>query len=183
MPISSQRRGGPAEHLFVQDAAIHPAQEHKVADGGHVDPSCQQVHGHRNDGICFVAKATDQLQRLVRGPRNFENGIVIDVDIPVTERVFQQSHHHVGMDIGRAEDQRLIGAGRIEMIRQCRANDAVERFGNHFAVEFADFEVKLIRRPEQIDPLGLGVVDRNVLTRLVVDTAFAQLGANAQGGS
>ncbi len=42
---------GAADHLFVKDARTHPAQEHQVADGGHVDAGGEQIHGDGDRGV------------------------------------------------------------------------------------------------------------------------------------
>ena len=45
--LVAQARGA-AEHLVEQDAAVDPAQEHEVADLGHVDAGGEQVHRDRD---------------------------------------------------------------------------------------------------------------------------------------
>lgn len=35
---------GPPKHLLVEDAAVHPAQEHQVGDARHVDAGGEQTH-------------------------------------------------------------------------------------------------------------------------------------------
>ena len=54
---------GPADHLVVEDAAVHPADEDQGADLRDVDAGGEEVHRHHVFGVRIVAEAAD----LVRG--------------------------------------------------------------------------------------------------------------------
>ena len=57
--------GGAANHLLAQDARLDAAQEHEVADGGHVDAGGEQIDGDGNAGKALVFVAADELVDLV----------------------------------------------------------------------------------------------------------------------
>ena len=78
--------GGAAEHLVEQDAAVDPAQEDEVADLGHVDAGGQQVHRDRDVRQALVLEAADQLQRLVGGAGDLDDGIVVDAAVLLRRR-------------------------------------------------------------------------------------------------
>jgi hypothetical protein len=73
--------GGAAQHLLVEDAAPHPAQEHDVADGRHVDAGGEQVHGDRDRRVALVLEAADELERLVGGAGDLEDRGVLDLAV------------------------------------------------------------------------------------------------------
>ena len=106
--------GGAAEHLVEQDAAVHAAQEHEVADFRHVHAGGEQVHRDRDIWIALVLVAADQLQRLVGGAGDLDDGIVVDAAVVLLEGLLEQVHHQVGMGVVDAEDERLLARrGRV----------------------------------------------------------------------
>ena len=86
--VAQARRA--AEHLLEEDAAVDPAQEHEVADLGHVDAGGQQVDGDRDVRIALVLVAADQLQRLVGGAGDLDDGIVVDAAVVLLEGLLEQ---------------------------------------------------------------------------------------------
>ena len=82
--------GGAAEHLVEQDAAVDAAQEHEVADLGHVHAGGEQVHRDRDVRVALVLVAADQLQRLVGGAGDLDDGIVVDAAVVLLEGLLEQ---------------------------------------------------------------------------------------------
>ena len=109
--------GGAPEHLVEQDAAVHPAQEDQVADLGHVDAGGEQVDGDRDVGVALVLVAADELQRLVGGAGDLDDGVVVDAAVLACEGLLEQVHHQVGVGVVGAEDQRLLARGGVEFLR------------------------------------------------------------------
>jgi hypothetical protein len=100
--------GGAAKHLVKQDAAVDTAQEHEVADFGHVHAGSEQVHRDCDIWIALVLVAADQLQRPVGGAGDLDDGIVVDAAVVLRECLLEQVHYQVGMGIVDAEDERLL---------------------------------------------------------------------------
>ncbi len=76
--LVAQARGAP-EHLVEEDAAVHAAQEDQIADLRHIDASGQQIDGDGDVRIALVLEAADELQRLVGGAGDLDDGVVVDM--------------------------------------------------------------------------------------------------------
>jgi len=57
--------GRPADHLVVEDAAVHPPDKDEVGDGGHIDAGGQQIDGDDVFGVGIVLERLDPVQRAV----------------------------------------------------------------------------------------------------------------------
>jgi len=99
---------GAADHLVVKDAAVHPPQEHDVADRWHINACAQQIHRDGDVGEGFVLVVANQLIRLVAGTCDLGHCIVGDAAVLLLKGFFQQRHHHVGMGIGGTENQGFL---------------------------------------------------------------------------
>ncbi len=119
MPISSHKPRGAPEHLVEQDAAVHAAQEHQVADLRHVDAGREQVDGDGDVGVALVLVAPDELERLVGRAGDLEDRVVLDAAILVAERLLEQIDDQIRMGVVGAEDQGLLSgpAGRARLAR------------------------------------------------------------------
>ena len=109
--LRAQARGA-ADHLLVEDAAVHPAQEHEVGDRGHVDAGGEQIDRDRDLRIGVVAEGADQGLNPVDAAGDLLHGRVVDLAICVGERLLDCVDHDVGMGVGRGEDQRLAREAR-----------------------------------------------------------------------
>jgi hypothetical protein len=67
--------------LVEQDAAVHLAQEHQVADFGHVDAGGEQVDRDRHIGIALVLVTANELQRFVGGAGDLDDRVIIDAAV------------------------------------------------------------------------------------------------------
>ena len=47
---------GPADHLFIKNATVDPAQEHEIGDGGHIDAGRQKIDCDSNLRIGVVTE-------------------------------------------------------------------------------------------------------------------------------
>ncbi len=119
--------GGAPQHLVEQDAAVHAPQKDQVADLGHVHAGGQQVHGHGHGGEALVLIAADQLQRFIGCAGDLDDGIVFHAAVLLTESLFEQVYHHVGVGILDTENERLLARKRVDLARQVLAHHLVER--------------------------------------------------------
>ena len=100
--------GAAADHLVVKDAAVHPPQEHDVADRWHINACTQQIHCDGDVGECFVLVVANQISRFVARSGDLGHRVVGDAAVLLLKRFFQERHHHVGMGIGRTENQGFL---------------------------------------------------------------------------
>ena len=169
--------GGAAEHLVEQDAAVDAAQEHEVADLGHVHAGGEQVHRDRDVGVALVLVAADQLQRLVGSAGDLDDGIVVDAAVVLLEGLLEQVHDQVGVGVVDAEDERLLARRGVEFLRQELAHDAVEGFGDDFAVEVLDVELDLVGGGEEVELVAVRVVHLHLFSHLPDDAGRGELGS------
>ena len=62
-------------------------------------------------------------------------------------------HHHVGVRVGGAEDERLPVEVRVDLLRQRAADDPVEVLGDDPAVEPLDLDVHLVGQRDEVELL------------------------------
>jgi hypothetical protein len=63
--------GRAAEHLLIENAAVHPPDEHKVRDLGNVDACRKKIDGHGDLRESIVSIGADQLADAVDAPGDF----------------------------------------------------------------------------------------------------------------
>ena len=76
----------PADHLLVEDAAVHTPQEDQVGDRGHVDAGGQQVDGDGDLWVGIVAERADQLLDPVHTAGELFDRRVVDLAIRSAQR-------------------------------------------------------------------------------------------------
>ena len=105
----------PPDHLLIEDAAVHAAQEDEVRDCGHINAGCEEINRHGDLRGCVVAVGADQLLHPVHAAGDLLHGSVIDLAIGVRERLLHVFDHDVGVRVRCREDQGLAGQSRIDM--------------------------------------------------------------------
>ena len=173
------KAGGAAEHLLVKNATLHPADEHKVDDGGDVDARGEKIDGDANFGQLLVLVAANEQARFVRLPGYFGDGVLMDASVAIRERLREEIDDHVRVGIVGAEDQRLAGKGGVDVARQLGADRAIERFGNDTAVEPVHVDVDLVGCLSQVDRASCGIEKVECFSGIPVDAFFGEVGDDA----
>jgi hypothetical protein len=93
-----------ADHLFIEDAAVDPPQEHKIGDGRHVNASREEIDRDRDLGTGIIAERADQCPHVVHAAGDFLHGRVVNLTIFGRKGLFYGAHHNVRVGVGRSED-------------------------------------------------------------------------------
>ena len=169
--------GGAADHLLVENPRFDPAHEHQIADARHVDAGGKQVHGDGDVGIALVLVLLDQLVDLVALAGDLgHGGLAVFTAVQIAEGGIEQALDHIGVQVGGAEDQRLLITEGVEFLNQLLADDPVEVLVDHAAVEGIDFEVEFVVQLGGFDGAGLGVDHLDLCAFLEADAVLRQQG-------
>ena len=125
-----------ADHLLVQDAAAHAAQEHQVRDRRDVDAGGQQVDGDRDvrDGA-RSGSAGSPRAACRRLPVIFSDGVVVDGAVlarraPPYRRTTRSACSSVAQ-----KTSVFPGLLRVDVFRELAQDRAVEVLGDDASVE------------------------------------------------
>ena len=83
------KTGGAADHLVVEDAAVHAPQEHDVADCWHIHAGAEQIHRDGHIGKGFVLVAANQLLGLITGTGDLGDCIIGHAAVALLEGLFE----------------------------------------------------------------------------------------------
>ena len=93
-----------AQHLLIQNAAVHPSHEYDVGDLRDIDTGGQQIDGHRNLGQRVVAEGQDQVFDLVDIAGQPLDGFVLHRAVGFAERIAQLLDEDIGVRLRCGED-------------------------------------------------------------------------------
>ena len=155
--------GRPAQHLFVEDAAVDAAQKHEVRDLGDIDPGGQQIDGDGDLRQVVVAIGADQPADLIDAAGDLADGGVLDLAVARLERLLQLIDDDVGMGVGGGKEQGLARQVRIDVLCQLLGHDPVEVDRHDLLIEGIDLEVDLVRNMGQVDLAGSGIEQLDLL--------------------
>ena len=77
---------GTADHLVIENAAVHATQEDDVADRRHIHPGAEEFHGDGHIGESFILEAANQILGLLAGAGDLDHGVIGDAAITWSTR-------------------------------------------------------------------------------------------------
>src|SRR4030095_10127777 len=85
-------------------------------------------------------------------------------------------HHQVGVSVVDAENKSLLARRGVEFLRQEFAHDAVEGFGNDFAVKVLNIQLDLVGGGEEIELVAVHVIHLHLFSYLPDDAGGGEFG-------
>ena len=107
-------------------------------------------------GIGVVAERADQVLNPVNAAGDLLHRGVVNLPIGFGERLLDGLDDDVGMGVGRGEDQRLAGQGRVDMFASSSATTRLKASVMTLLVELLDIETDFVGGMGQVDLAGRG---------------------------
>lgn len=178
--------GGTAEHLFEQDAGLHPAQEDQAGDLGHVDARGEQIHGHHDAGQGFVLELADgsvDILAVAYAAGDLHDRVRVHQLRSI--QLLEDTDDHVRMAVVDGVDEGLAGGGilGVDVPDDLPQDLPVEIFVDHGLVEIVHIKIQLVFQLGAVDDLaGDRIIQGHGVPGLVVDALFTELCAELVRG-